>query len=329
MKKGLIFLLAITLVFSVLACLGTKDTIVICASTEQFRNDALQEQLAEKFPEYNIVVKYMSTGKAAAKIYAEGEGTEVDIVLGLETGYMNKIKDSLADISGITEIPYTDGFTPEDNNNLWITWECQAGAIIVNTDILKKNGLEAPTCYEDLLKPEYKGLVAMPDPKSSGTGYFFYKNWVNMWGEEKTLQFVDQLYPNLKQFTESGSGPIKLLKQGEIAVGLALTFQAVSERNDGQPFEIIFPESGSPYSLTGTGIIKGHEDKKGVDEVFDYIANEFLVYDKENFSPETIYEGQTHSIEGYPVIGEDYIYADMTGIQDYKEKERLLSIWKY
>lgn len=326
MKKGLIVLLAITLLFTIFADFGSKETIVVCASSEQFRNDALQEQLSEEFPQYNVIVTYMSTGKSAAKIYAEGEGTEVDILVGLETGYMNKIKGELADISGRSRIPYTEGLTPADNENLWVTWERQAGAIIVNTEILEKYGLEAPKTYDDLLKPEYEGLVAMPDPKSSGTGYFFYKNWVNMWGEEKTLEYVDKLYPNLKQFTESGSGPIKLLKQGEIAVGLALTFQGISEQNDGQPFEIIFPPEGSPFSLTGTAIVKGHEDKKGVDEVFDYIANVFLKYDKEYFCPETIYEGQMNYIENYP---EDIPYADMTGIQDYEAKERLLSIWKY
>ncbi len=326
MKKGLIVLLAITLLFTIFADFGSKETIVVCASSEQFRNDALQEQLSQEFPHYNVIVTYMSTGKSAAKIYAEGEGTEVDILVGLETGYMNKIKGELADISGRSRIPYTEGLTPADNENLWVTWERQAGAIIVNTEILEKYGLEAPKTYDDLLKPEYEGLVAMPDPKSSGTGYFFYKNWVNLWGEEKTLEYVDKLYPNLKQFTESGSGPIKLLKQGEIAVGLALTFQGISERNDGQPFEVIFPPEGSPFSLTGTAIVKGHEDKKGVDEVFDYIANVFLKYDKEYFCPETIYEGQMNYIENYP---EDIPYADMTGIQDYAQKERLLSIWKY
>ncbi|MBR3972025.1 MAG: extracellular solute-binding protein [Ruminococcus sp.] len=329
MKKGLIALLVITLVFTLLAGFGAKETIVICSSAEQFRNDALQEQLAEEFPEYNVVVKYMPTGNAAAKVYAEGEKTEIDIIVGLETGYMNKLKDNLADISGLSHIPYIDGFTTEDNGNRWVTWECQAGAIIVNTDILAKYGLEAPTSYEDLLKPEYKGLVAMPNPNSSGTGYFFYKNWVNEWGDEGALEYVDKLYPNLKQFTSSGSGPIKLLKQGEIAVGLALTFQGVQEINDGQPFEIIFPEEGSPYSLTGSAIVKGHKDKKGVEEVFEFIANDFLKYDKENFSPETIYEGQTHSIEGYPVINKDYVYANMEGIQDAQEKERLKKLWKY
>ena len=268
----------------------------------------------------------MSTGKAAAKVYAEGSDTELDILLGLETGYLNKIRDSLADISGMSRIPYLPGVTLADNGNRWVTWERQAGAIVCNTEVLDKYGLEMPRTYADLLKPEYEGLVAMPDPKSSGTGYFFYKSWVNAWGDEKTLEYVDKLYGNLKQFTESGSGPIKLLKQGEIAVGLALTFQAVTERNDGQPFEIIFPEDGSPYSLTGTAIVDGHSDKTGVEEVYDFIINEFLVYDKENFSPETIYANQKNLIPNYP---ENIQYADMTGIQDDKEKERLLAQWKY
>lgn len=326
MKKGLILLLALTLLFTILAASGAQESIVICASSEQYRNDALQEHLRERFPEHNIIVMYMSTGKAAAKVFAEGTDTEIDILVGLETGYMNKLRENLADISGKSTIPYMQGVAPEDNHNLWVTWERQAGAIIVNREILDKYGLEAPATYEDLLKPEYKGLIAMPDPKSSGTGYFFYKNWVNLWGEEGALRYVDALYGNLKQFTESGSGPIKLLKQGEVAIGLALTFQAVSEINDGQPFEIIYPPEGSPYSLTGTAIIDGHQHKEGVAEVYDFIINEFLIYDKLHFSPEILYEGQTIALENYP---EDIRYADMSGIQDDKEKERLLELWKY
>lgn len=326
MKRGFVILLAITLLFAVLATSGSEDSIVICASTEQFRNDMLQERLNERFPQYNVIVMYMSTGKAAAKIYAEGPDTELDILLGLETGYLNKINNSLADISGTSRIPYLDGVGLADNANQWVTWERQAGAIVYNTEVLKKNGLEPPRTYEDLLKPEYKGMIAMPDPKSSGTGYFFYKSLVNTWGEQKTLEYMDKLYNNLKQFTESGSGPIKMLKQGEIAVGLALTFQAINEINNGQPFEIVFPENGSPYSLTGTAIIDGHQNKAGVKEVFDYIIHDFLIYDKENFSPEQIYEGQINRIPNYPV---DIPYADMSGIQDDQEKERLLALWKY
>ncbi|MBQ3020386.1 MAG: extracellular solute-binding protein [Clostridia bacterium] len=330
MKKILIALLAVTLFFTGFAVLGnSKESIVICCSSEQFRNEEMERQLKKQFPDKNIEVQYMSTGKAATKVYTEGKKTEIDILVGLETGYMNKIAKNLADISDITnksEIEYLDGLTPKDNGDLWVTWEKQAGAIIVNRNVLDKYKLETPDSYEDLLDPQYKGLLAMPDPKSSGTGYFFYKSWVNNWGEDATIEYVDKLHKNLKQFTESGSGPIKMLKQGEIAVGLALTFQAVSEINNSFPFEIIYPQEGSPYSLTGTAIIKGHKNKAGVEEVFEYIINEFFLYDKEHYSPELVYKGQTIAIENYP---SNIVYANMTGIQDDKEKERLLDLWKY
>ena len=319
-------LLIVTFGFVFLSRQETQNHIIICASTEQFRNDDLQQQLNEKFPQYNITVMYMPTGKAAAKIYAEKENSEVDIVIALENGYLYNIAEYLDSVEGISDVEYLEEMTPEANENLWITWERYAGSIVVNTEILEKYGLEAPKSYEDLLKPEYKGLVAMPDPKSSGTGYLFYKNWVNTMGEEEALAYIDELYNNIKQFTESGSGPMKMLRQGEIAVGLGLTFQAVNAISDGHPLEIIFPEEGSPYSLSGTAVIKKHMEKEGVREVFEFIANDFFKYDKENFSPEKVYENQINNIEGYP---QDIEYADMTGIYDLNEKERLLELWKY
>ena len=83
MKKGLILLVAITIFFSCFAASSNKGSIVVCATTEQYRIEALQEQLNERFPQYNVIVMYMSTGKAAAKIYAEGTDTEVDIILAI------------------------------------------------------------------------------------------------------------------------------------------------------------------------------------------------------------------------------------------------------
>ena len=326
MKKAIAILLLVTVLLTFLAAYGNQDSIVVCFSMEEFRGEAMQELLRERFPGKNIIVTYMPTGKAASKIYAEGPRTEIDILVGLETGYLNKVSDYLGEVPQGSQIPYLPDFTQDKNKNKWVTWEKYAGSIIVNTEVLEKYGLEAPTCYHDLLKPEYKDLIAMPDPKSSGTGYLFFKSWVNSMGEEAALEYVDQLHKNLKQFTESGSGPIKMLKQGEVAIGLGLTFQAVTERNDGQPFEIIFPELGSPYALTGTALLKGREQDPEIVEVFCYIINDVLQYDKENFSPEIIYENQINQIPNYPT---GIPYADMTGIQDDIEKERLLDLWKY
>ena len=39
-------------------------------------------------------------------------------------------------------------------------------SIIVNTDVVKN----PPKTWDDLLKPEYKGLIGVSDPATSGTG---------------------------------------------------------------------------------------------------------------------------------------------------------------
>ena len=145
-------------------------------------------------------------------------------------------------------------------------------------------------------------------------------------GEAKALAYIDQLEFNVKQFTESGSGPIKLLIQGEVGIGLGLTFQAVNQINTGSPFKIIYPKEGSPYSLTGTGLMKRHADDPDVQRVFDFIINDFPLYDKEHFSPEVILQNQKNTIQNYPT---HIPYAAMSGIEDIHEKERLLDLWKY
>lgn len=80
----------------------------------------------------------------------------------------------------------------------------------MDTEALAAKNLPAPASYDDLLKPEYKGLISMPSPKSSSTGYIFLLNMVNERGEEAAFAYFDQLAENMsgQGFTTSGSGPV-------------------------------------------------------------------------------------------------------------------------
>ena len=303
-----------------------ENMIVIYSSLEQYRGDELQKQLNNRFPDENILVMYLSTAKSAAKIATEQSQSDCDIVVGLEGAYMEKIKEHLASVEKVRVQDYVEGMKPSDFDHRYVIWERQAGSIVMNDAVMEKYHLDPVTTYADLLDEQYRGLISMPDPNTSGTGYLFYKNLVNEMGEEKALAYFDQLAKNVKMFTESGSGPIKSLIQGESAIGLCLTFQAVEQRNEGQPFTIVTPEYGSPYSLTGAGVLKGREEDDMILEVFDYIVNDFFLYDKMHYSPEILIENQERKMENYP---ENIQYGNMEGINNIEEKERLLELWKY
>ena len=139
-------------------------------------------------------------------------------------------------------------------------------------------------------------------------------------GEDGAFAYVDQLQENISQFTESGAGPVQLLSQGEIAIGLGMTFQATSELDKNVPLKIIVPPEGAPYNLNGFGIVKGKEDRESVRAVFDWLYNTYCRYDKEHFLPEQIYKEQENQLENYPEL----TYADMTGISDLEDRKSVV-----
>lgn len=321
MKEKILLLLMVTLTLLVTGCSNNDDRIVIYTSMEEERNQALKEQIKEQFPEKDIVVQYMATGNSAAKIKNEGTDVEADIVLDLETAHMVNVADNFADLSHFDTSNYLDGVNTSSN---YLTWTKYTMNLIIDKDYFNEHNLSIPRTYDDLLKKEYKNLIAMPDPKTSGTGYAFYLNVVNLKGETEAIDYFKELKNNLREFTTSGSGPTNLLKQGEIAIALGMTAQGVTGINEGYNFEIVELESGSPYNTTSCGIIKGRETNQDVIEVFNWLINDYGKFDKENYMPDVILKNQENKMPNYPTNLKD---ADMTGIDSTDTKTKLTEKW--
>lgn len=244
----------------------------------------------------------------------------------MEYGYLEKISPYLASLPP----PIIDGFVddvtalPREYGVKWVPALRNGGAILINNEVLKKKGLAEPTSYEDLLKPEYKNLISMPNPKTSGTGYMFLKSLVNKWGEEKAQEYFNKLSHNILQYTSSGSGPVNALVQGEVGIGLGMTAQAVTEINKGAPIKIIFFSEGSPFALYGSGIVVGRERDPDVQKVFDFVTTTLNKENNELFFPEKVYKDMSFKLKNYPT---DIPYADMSK-DNWSEKVRLLNDWK-
>ncbi len=326
MKKILILLLAALLLLPtlVISCGEKKEMVLIYTSAEDYVVEDMTARLEVAFPQYDIIVEYLSTGNHGAKLMAEGKYTECDITYNLEYGYLEQIAQEgiLADLSNYDLQIYCEDVV---RSKYYIPQVRSGSAIILNTDVMAQRGLAEPTCYQDLLKPEYAGLISMPNPKSSGTGYTFLKSLVNAWGEDAAFAYFDALSKNVLQFTSSGSGPVNALIQGEVAIGLGITGTAVTAINNGNELEIIMFDEGSPYALYGQGIIAGKENRAAVKEVYDFLYNTYAYENCEKFFPEKIFKDKDYVIENYP---SNIKYSDMSG--DISEKkDYLLSKWKY
>ena len=327
MKKYIaIFLAACLCIGGFAGCSKQTETVTIYSSSEDFRNEAARKMLNERFPDYEINLVDMDTGTLAAKIAAEGSKTDADIILELESTYLEKVSGSLATLDMVDFSVYEESLVPE--NHKYVPYYLNSGAIIVDTKALAEKGVPVPTNYDDLLKPEYKGLLSMPNPKSSGTGYIFLLNMVNERGEEAAFAYFDRFAENIsgQGFTTSGSGPVKALVTREAAIGLGMTFQAVQSINEGSDFEILFFEEGAPWSSYSSAVVAGRETNKAVMEVFDYIVSEITPMDKQLYAPEKIYKDQEITMEHFP---KEIPYGEMEGIRDIALKERLLDQWNH
>jgi iron(III) transport system substrate-binding protein len=320
----ILLLIAMALPMLLTGCGAKKESILIYTSVEDYVVEDMNARLSEQFPDYEIIVEYVSTGNHAAKLLTEGTNSECDITYDLEYAYMEQLAQQgvLADLSAYDTSIY-NADTVVSNHYLI---QCRVGgAVIVNTEVLAEKGLAEPTCYEDLLKSEYAGLISMANPKSSGTGYMFYKSLVNAWGEEKALAYFDALTPNILQYTSSGSGPVNALLQKEVAIGFGMTSHAVTQINQGAPLKVLYFAEGSPFTLYGQSMIAGKDARPAVKEVFDFLVNVYSYELNEKFFPEQMFNDKVFSVENYP---ENIVYSDMSN-NTIEEKERLLDLWKY
>ncbi len=313
-------------VLSLASCGDKKEKVLIYSSAEDYRIEHMQKRLNEEFPQYDIRVEYKSTGDHAAQLLAEGAATGADISHEMEYGYVMQMveKGYFADASAYDRSIYDEDLLVIEGTS-YVPELRNGGAIIINTEKLAELGLDKPTGYQDLLDAQYKGLISMPSPKASGTGYMFLKSLVNEWGEDEAFAYFDALAENVLAFTSSGSGPVNALKNGEVVIGLGMTSQAVEKIKEGVPLEILYFEEGSPYSLYAQGIIKGKEERACVKEVFDFLVNTYTKENNDTFFPERIYKSGAGAVEGYPT---DIQYSDMSN-NTFAEKERLLAKWKH
>jgi iron(III) transport system substrate-binding protein len=235
------------------------------------------------------------------------------------------LQDILADLSSYNLTEFLPELIPQSRR--FIPWDKSSGAIVINRSKLESLNLPLPSSYQDLLKPIYKELISMPNPKTSGTGYMFLVSLINAWGEDAAYRYFDGLAENILQFTTSGSGPVNALIQGEVAIGLGMTLTAVNAINTrGIPLELFFFAEGAPSITTSFGIIKGKETRPIVKEVFEFAMARLVKDDKELYCPEPVMVNQANNIANYP---KNIPYANMDGVYDISLKERLLEKWKY
>ncbi|ANY73427.1 ABC transporter substrate-binding protein [Paenibacillus ihbetae] len=249
LKGMLLSLSAISMVFALAGCgsgtSGEAKKVVIYTNGDEEAVAAMEASLKNAGYDGQYIMQSMGTSELGGKLMAEGSDIEADLVT--MSSYF--IESSQTKHSMFKDLAFETGaidtypayYTPILANT---------GAIFVNTEVLKEKGLPMPTSITELTKPEYNGLVSIPNIMDSSTGWLLVQAIISQYGQEAGQRVLRDLIANVGPHLESsGSGPIKKVQAGEAAAGFGLRHQAVAAKASGAPIDYIDPMEGN-FSLT-------------------------------------------------------------------------------
>ena len=238
------------------------------------------KKYAERFNQDNpdITIKWVrdSTGIVTAKLLAEKDNPQADVIWGLAaTSLLLMKKQDMLEPYAPKGLDQLDPrFRDKSDPPAWVGMDAWVAAVCFNTVEAEKYNLPAPKSWQDLTKPVYKGHVAMPNPSSSGTGFLDVSSWLQIFGEEGGWKFMDGLHKNIDHYTHSGSKPCKQAARGEVPIGISFAFRGAKSKAKGAPLEIIIPEEGIGWDMEATAIVKGTKNVDAAKTLVDWSVSE-------------------------------------------------------
>ncbi|MFZ1470830.1 MAG: ABC transporter substrate-binding protein [Paracoccaceae bacterium] len=263
-------ILAATTALSGTAALA--DLNLYCSAQEDWCQ--LIEKSFEEASGIDVAMTRKSSGETYAQVKAEAENPKGDVWWG-GTGDPH-LQAAEEDLTEPYLSPLRDQLHPwaiaqaESAGNKTIGVYSGALGFGYNTDMLAKAGLTAPACWEDLTKPEFKGMVQMANPNSSGTAYTALATMVQLFGEDAGFDYMKRLHANINQYTKSGSAPIKAAGQGETLIGIVFMHDAVAQTVAGFPIATVAPCEGTGYEIGSMSIIKGARHMDEAKQFYDW-----------------------------------------------------------
>ncbi len=254
--------------------------LINCKEDEQAKNSresgtitvytALEDELVTeylksfyaKYPNIKLNVVRESTGIITARLIAEKDNPQADVVWGTAASSM-----LVLDEHGQLE-PYApkgiERILPKFKSNksipTWVGMTAWETAFIINTVELAKLGLSPAniSSFDDLLNPKLKGHIVISNPNSSGTGFLTVAGVLQIRGKDTDAgwDYLSKLHENVNQYVHSGSKPAKMAAAGECVVGVSFGYAGISQKQKGAPVVTVFPIEGSGWDMEANALIK-------------------------------------------------------------------------
>lgn len=277
MKKLLTLLLVLAmslgLVGGALAEEISGNLVLYSSMTENDLNNLI-DGFTELYPDVEIEVVNGSGGELTARITAEKENPQGDVMWG---ALSNSDGDTYSDIFLHWLSDYEDEVMDDYKslNGFYSLDHLSTIVFCINKELEAELGLDIRT-YEDLMDPKLQGLIVMPDPNSSSSGWNNLSNIFAAYGNDsdEAWAIVEGLMKNKMVIPTSSSVAFKSVADGEYVVGLTYEDGASTLLKAGSDaIRMQYPENGASAFAFGCAVIKGAPNEAAAKAMVNYLMS--------------------------------------------------------
>ncbi|MDH6366275.1 MULTISPECIES: extracellular solute-binding protein [unclassified Breznakia] len=282
-KLNKIIVVIILLACTLSGCAKKESSkVIIYSNADEEAQEVIKQVLDENGFENKYILQAYGTNELGGKLLGEGIDVEADIVT-MSSYYIDSAQSENKMFVNLDESISPLEQTPKYRTPLLAI----EGSLIINTKELEEANLPVPTSIKDLAKPVYKDHISIVDMAGSSTGWLLVQTLIDTYGEKEAEDLLVKIMRNAGPHLESsGSGPLKKVRAGEVAIGFGLRHQAVADKKEGLPIDFIDPKEGN-YALTESIAVVKRSDKK------TKLAKEMAKC--------IVEKGRTKLIENYPI----------------------------
>jgi putative spermidine/putrescine transport system substrate-binding protein len=212
-----------------------------------------------------VVLKYGNGSQWLTSAIVNKDNPEIDVLWLAYPESVRAIAEGLCMELSPTDIPNLKDVAPvwyDGYRKQGVGFDYAAFGIAYRTDMVK----EAPTSWQDLWKPEFKGKISIPDITASG-GYETLVLAAGLNGGsaaniEPGFEALKRLRPNVRKFYKSNPEATQMLQRGEVAVCAWFSGRAWDLADGGTPVSWVAPKEGALVGMVSYHIPHGAKDKE-------------------------------------------------------------------
>lgn len=271
--KKLMLTTALALVTSAAA---QADTVVVVTSFPQDLTNPFKAAFEAAHPEHTLEVVSRNTNASVAYLQETRGSNTTDLFWASAPDAFEVLKaEGLLANAGISAEGIPDavgGYPINDPDGYYYGFAASGYGIMYNTRYVAANDLPVAREWDDLMRAEYNGHVAMSSPSRSGTTHLTVETllqgdgWEDGWAKWKWIS------GNMSTVTERSFGVPDAVNSGSTGFGIVIDFFGLASNASGFPVELVYP-SLTAIVPANIGIVANAPNAQGAQDFVEFVLS--------------------------------------------------------